>query len=115
MSTVTANAPSVMRTCPSRTSGASASLISFAMERIFSFLTRCLSSVFIDGDGRRKGMAIGKGALGLMATWAPLALPGIWRNADDKVSDSTRYLPSLTWETAYMTTKKANSSVMKSA
>ena len=30
-------------------------------------------------------------------------------------SDSTRYLPSFTCETAYITTKKANSSVMKSA
>ena len=30
-------------------------------------------------------------------------------------SDSTRYLPSLTDEVEYMTTKKANSRVMKSA
>ena len=35
--------------------------------------------------------------------------------ASPSASDSTRYLPSLTIEIAYITTKKANSKVMKSA
>jgi hypothetical protein len=35
--------------------------------------------------------------------------------ASPRASDSTLYLPSLTTEIAYMTTKNANSSVMKSA
>lgn len=37
------------------------------------------------------------------------------RNAASSESDTTRYLPSLTEDTAYIITKKANSSVMKSA
>ncbi len=35
-------------------------------------------------------------------------------NADDSASASTRYLPSLTEEIAYITTKKASSSVTRS-
>ena len=35
--------------------------------------------------------------------------------ASTRVSDSTRYLPSLMEDMEYMTTKKANSRVMKSA
>ena len=64
--------------------------------------------------------------LGLLAGWlsvwlvvttcmAPAVLPGILRNAELMASERTRYLPSFTDEMAYMTTKKANSRVMKSA
>ncbi len=65
--------------------------------------------------GFLKGIVTGIGAFGLICTIAPDVLPGTLRNADEIESDSTRYLPSFTDEIAYITTKKANSSVMKSA
>ena len=37
-----------------------------------------------------------------------------WRNAETSESERTRYLPSFNVEIAYITTKNANSSVMKS-
>jgi hypothetical protein len=45
--------------------------------------------------------------------WILMAEP--LRKASTMAEDSTRYLPSLTEEMAYITTKKANSRVMKSA
>ena len=45
----------------------------------------------------------------------PTVCPGVLLNADEMESDITRYLPSLIDEMAYITTKKANSNVMKSA
>ena len=39
---------------------------------------------------------------------------GVPRNAATSESESTRYLPSFTEEIAYITTKKASSSVMRS-
>ena len=45
----------------------------------------------------------------------PPALPLVFEKALVKESESTLYLPSFTDETAYITTKKANSKVIKSA
>ncbi len=47
--------------------------------------------------------------------WMGVGLRGEARKAATRELDNTRYLPSLTEEIEYMTTKKANSSVMKSA
>ncbi len=46
---------------------------------------------------------------------SPLSLMLTLRKACTSESESTRYLPSLTEDSEYITTKKANSRVMKSA
>ena len=47
-------------------------------------------------------------------TWIGSIVRGTPRNAANSESDSTRYLPSLIDEMAYITTKKASSSVSRS-
>ena len=49
-----------------------------------------------------------------MPTWMGSSVFGVPRNAACSESDNTRNLPSLTEEIAYITTKKASSSVMRS-
>src|SRR6185312_3737450 len=48
-------------------------------------------------------------------TWIGSIVRGVPRKAATSASESTRYLPSLTVEIAYITTKNASSSVMRSA
>jgi hypothetical protein len=78
------------------------------------------------GSGRKSGATLAfilawptAWVLGLPTmppTWMGFTLWGLEvRKAVCIESDSTRYLPSLTEETAYITTKNANSKVMKSA
>jgi hypothetical protein len=47
-------------------------------------------------------------------TWMGSSVRGEPRNAAASESESTRYLPSFTEDIAYMTTKNASSSVMRS-
>jgi type IV secretory pathway protease TraF len=47
-------------------------------------------------------------------TWMGCVVVGSPRNAAFNESDTTRYLPSLTCEIEYITTKKASSSVTRS-
>ncbi len=47
-------------------------------------------------------------------TWIGSMVRGVPRKAANRESESTRYLPAFTEEIAYMTTKKASSSVTRS-
>ncbi len=78
------------------------------------------------GSGRKSGATLARmlawptacaaGLPTMPPNWMGFMLWGlVERKAVDIDSDSTRNLPSLTEETAYITTKNANSSVMKSA
>ena len=89
-------------------------MISWAMLRSFSRFCVVFSSL-LTGCGRFMGIMTGDGAAGLTTVIDPTVCPGVLLNADEMESDITRYLPSLIEEMAYITTKKANSRVMKSA
>ena len=57
---------------------------------------------------------VGARAPGFSPTWTGSSVRGVPRNAAFSESDSTRNLPSLTEEIAYITTKNASSSVIRS-
>ena len=109
MSTVMPRAPSVTRTLPCAINGASAWFRLTARLRICSFFTNCGAGL------RRSEIAAGVDSGMLTGIRALAGAPEMLRNATTMESDMTRYFPSLTEEMPYMTTKKANSSVMKSA
>lgn len=69
------------------------------------------------GAGTKSGTALAApdGLLTMLPAWIGMIDLIGEQNAASSKSDNTRYLPSLTEDTAYITTKKANSSVMKSA
>ena len=99
----------VTRTLPSLTSGARVEVKSRASAVSLSRSRRMASA-------RRLAMMFGRAIGGVISARGPAvptaALPP---KALPRASERVRYLPSLTTETAYMTTKKANSRVMKSA
>lgn len=107
-------APSETRTLPWAASGASAWFKSRARLRRCSFFVAWVSSLFGLIGGRRIGK-LNCASAWPVETMAPGAVPGSLRNANTMESDITRYLPSLIEEIPYITTKKANSKVMKSA
>ncbi len=98
------------RTLPSLTSGASVSDRSRASLVIASRSLRSASARFL-ACGLGKPCTVGVPELAGTATYT-VSLPA---NALSSEAANPLYLPSLTTEMAYMTTKKANSSVMKSA
>ena len=111
ISTVMPKAPSVTRTWPSATSGASTLRISSAM-----FLTRSALALRASSISGLGGGPLGRiDGMGADAIWALLVCTPSLRKALTTESDMIRYLPSFTDESEYITTKKANSRVMKSA
>jgi hypothetical protein len=111
ISMVTPRLVSRTRTFPCATSGAITSRMSLAMLRM---LSRCFCLTASCVLLARLGFATGAGVGTISANW-PVLLTGTLRKALIIESLRIRYLPSLTEERAYITTKKANSRVMKSA
>jgi len=107
ISTLTPRLVCVTRTLPSLTNGARVEVRSCA-RRVMCSRSRRRASVRRFRAGFGSGMACGAS---MMMGGAPFSRLKAWPMAFWK----TRYLPSLTCEMAYMTTKKANSRVMKSA
>ena len=113
ISMVTPRLVSSTRTLPCCTSGASAAMMSWAMLFIRS---RCNCLAFSCGAFGFAAGAVFAGGIGICGVMAWLdTLIGTLRKALVSESERTRYLPSLIDDSAYMTTKNANSSVMKSA
>jgi hypothetical protein len=123
ISTRTPRSFCMTRTCPSSTRGANAATISRAIRCNFSCCLSFASAKRLAFSLRASSFAAGSAGAGASmrcGTGSGATMSGLRRSAsfvNAVMSEFVilRYLPSLTWEIAYITAKTASSSVMKSA